>query len=97
MRGETQNPYQHFGATYGRNAVLLMRPRCIVAVQALSEKMKLQETVYEEKGTDVRMSSHVFLASIRRRIQPQPQPPVRVFPLSPPSVVREHSVRIANY
>ena len=53
MRGETQNPYQHFGATYGRNVVLLMRPRCIVAVQILSEKMKLKEPVNEEKGTDV--------------------------------------------
>ena len=53
MRGETQNPYKHFGATYGRNVVLLMRPRCIVAVRVLSKKMKLKETVYEEKGTDV--------------------------------------------
>ena len=53
MRGETQNPYKHFGATYGRNVVLLMRPRCIVAVQVISEKMKQKETVYEEKGTDV--------------------------------------------
>ena len=53
LRGETQNPYKHFGATYGRNVVLLMRPRCIVAVRVLSKKMKLKETVYEEKGTDV--------------------------------------------
>ena len=51
MRGETQNPY--FGATYGRNVVLLMRPRCIVAVRVLWEKMKLKEIVYGEKGTDV--------------------------------------------
>ena len=30
------------------------------------------------------MSSHFFLASIRRRIQPQPQPPVKVFFPFPP-------------
>ena len=53
LRGETRNPYKHFGATYGRNVVLLMRPRCIVAVQVISEKMKQKETVYEEKGPDV--------------------------------------------
>ena len=50
LRGETQNPYQHFGATYGRNVVLLMRPRCIVAVRVLWKKWSKKRQYARKTG-----------------------------------------------
>ena len=49
LRGETQNPYKHFGATYGRNVVILTKPHCIVAVRVPSGRKKERKRRQQEE------------------------------------------------